>query len=60
MPRYRLPPLAGGRAGFYALRMDRLQRVVLCCGKFPWPRGLRHRFSQSRIWTRRLNFETWT
>ena len=59
MPRYRLPPLAGGRAGFYALRMDRPQRIVLCRCKFPWPRGLRDRLSVSRIWTRRLNFVTW-
>ena len=28
LPHYRLHPLTGDRAGFYALRMDRLQRIV--------------------------------
>lgn len=28
LPHYRLHPLTGDRAGFYALRMDSLQRIV--------------------------------
>ena len=28
LPKYRLHPLTGGRAGFYPLRMDRRQRIV--------------------------------
>jgi len=28
LPHYRLHPLTGDRSGFYALRMDRLQRIV--------------------------------
>ena len=46
LPKYRLHPLTGDRAGFYALRMDRLRRIVFrfedgnvykCgTGRLPW------------------------